>query len=141
MSNLLLVDLCNVKRWGGIHGSVRQTIKFVTKKVGSFVQSGFKAELVVDGHQSNGSSVERESVAQNIECVFTCADSGFNNFSADDYIFDVVLGNIKNKKYQKITVVTNDKGLRIRILLGIGPHSTFNLEFLGVADFLNKHHF
>ncbi len=39
MKNEVLVDIYNVKYWGGIHGSIRQTIELVTQKVSPFIKA------------------------------------------------------------------------------------------------------
>ncbi len=140
MSKLLLVDLCNVKSSGRIHGSVRKTIEFVTKKVDPFIQGGFSTEIVVDASYSkDNSSAETKPIAQSIECFFTYVGENYVEYTADDRIIDVILGNLKKKEYEKITLITDDLELRKKILFKLGPKGfPFELEFLEVLEFLNN---
>ena len=132
--NLMLVDVCNVKIQGRIRGSLRNSLDFLAEKATSF--SGFfKTELVVDSYQGRGACVEREVLnkERNIERIFVPG-------TADNYILDTVSNNKKSGEYREITIDTDDKGLRTKTLLLVGIHPVFNIEFLGVADFLNNHH-
>lgn len=139
MDSLLLVDLCNVKIQGGIHGYINPVIDIVKEKVIHFVELGFKVEIVVDSNRlNNGSSIEREPVAQNVECVFTCVEENGMQLTADGHIFSEVSKNLKKKKYNKIILVTDDLKLREDLLFLMGPKFTFNLESLGVSEFLNN---
>ncbi|MDD4989727.1 MAG: hypothetical protein PHW31_00220 [Candidatus Pacebacteria bacterium] len=137
--NLILVDVCNVKSGARIHGSVREAIKFVTEKVNPFVQNGFKVELVVDASYSGNDSMERKSMARDIECVFTYVGENHIEYTADDRITEVILDNLKEKEYEKITLITDDLELRKKILFKLGPNGLpFELEFLEVLEFLNN---
>jgi hypothetical protein len=139
MNGLVLVDLCNVKRWSGMPGSIRQAIKIVAKKVSSFVEQGYEVEIVVDSSRLNyDSSIEREPIAQNIECVFTCVEENGMQLTADDHIFSEVSKNLKEKEYDRIVLITDDLKLRESLHFLMGPKFTFNLEPLGVLDFLNN---
>lgn len=129
MANILIVDVCNLKRRGGLSGPMENAINIIVQKAINY--SGFsKIELVVDSYSNR---VERSVVfdrGRNIECIFTPR-------SADAYILDTVARNEKSGEYQKVTVVTSDNELRRDILFEVRLQQAFNLEFLGALDFLN----